>query len=186
MHVPHPRNRLGVVSDGDPFDSRFRQVFEDRFPALFRYLDRLTGDAELASDVAQQAFIKLYELGAMPENPRAWLVSVANNLFRDELRRSGRRLRLLKRRSPDATLGDPPLPPDSDLLPAERRQAVRSALESLPERDRQLLLLRHEGYSYRELAGALDLVEASVGTLLARATAAFRSAFEERGDASSK
>jgi RNA polymerase sigma factor (sigma-70 family) len=53
---------------------------------------------------------------------------------------------------------------------------ARTALDSLPLRDRQLLLLRYEGYSYRELASALDLTETSVGTLLARAKDAFRRA----------
>ena len=176
--------RHGAVSDADAFDDGFRKLFEGRFPELFRYLDRLTGDPALAADIAQESFIKLHQRGAMPEDPRAWLVSVANNLFRDERRRSSRRLRILARRSPDTTLADPPPSPDADLLPAERRAAVRAALESLPERDRQLLLLRHEGYSYRELATTLDLAETSVGTFLARATATFRSTFEGRSRAS--
>jgi DNA-directed RNA polymerase specialized sigma24 family protein len=48
----------------------------------------------------------------------------------------------------------------------------------MPERDRRLLLLRHEGYSYHELATALGLVESSVGTLLRRARAVLRVAIE--------
>jgi DNA-directed RNA polymerase specialized sigma24 family protein len=54
----------------------------------------------------------------------------------------------------------------------------------MPKRDRELLLLRAEGYSYRELAGALRLNEASIGTLLARARDAFRALYEESTDAS--
>jgi DNA-directed RNA polymerase specialized sigma24 family protein len=46
-------------------------------------------------------------------------------------------------------------------------------------RDQQLLLLRHEGYSYREIGTALDIAETSVGTLLMRASAAFAASFEE-------
>jgi len=49
-------------------------------------------------------------------------------------------------------------------------------LDSLPERERQMLLLRYEGFSYREVAHALAINEASVGTLLARAKTAFRDA----------
>jgi DNA-directed RNA polymerase specialized sigma24 family protein len=55
---------------------------------------------------------------------------------------------------------------------------VRRALELLPPRDRALLLLREEGYSYRELSVALDLAEGSVGSLLSRAKSAFRGAYE--------
>lgn len=47
-----------------------------------------------------------------------------------------------------------------------------------------MLLLRAEGYSYRDIASALELNEASVGTLLARAVRAFRAAWEEWSDGS--
>ncbi|MBK8233563.1 MAG: hypothetical protein IPK72_24040 [Candidatus Eisenbacteria bacterium] len=60
---------------------------------------------------------------------------------------------------------------------------MRRAIETLSEREQSLLLLRTEGYSYRELALALDLEESSVGTLLARAKRAFRAAYEEAHDA---
>ena len=63
------------------------------------------------------------------------------------------------------------------------RDRVRAALDRLSERDRQILLLRAEGYGYRDLAVALDLNEASIGTLLARAKRAFRDAYEGAGDA---
>ena len=168
------------------FDAEFRRVFESRFPSLFRYLDRLTGDAALAADVAQETFIRLYRRGAMPENVPGWLASVANNLVRDEHRRSARRLRLLAREALDSSGGDALALPDTQLVIEERRRAVRAALDHMRERERQLLLLRHEGYSYRELAAALGLTESSVGTLLSRAKAAFRSAFEERHGASAR
>ncbi len=60
---------------------------------------------------------------------------------------------------------------------------MRTALDRLAEREREMLLLRYEGFSYREIAEALELNEASVGTLLVRAKEAFRRAFEEQGDA---
>jgi RNA polymerase sigma-70 factor (ECF subfamily) len=169
---------------GRAFEAEFRVLFEARFPALFRYLDRLSGDPALAADLAQETFVRLYDRGEVPDDVRAWLVSVATNLFRDERRRSDRRLRLLRRRTPDVTMGDASPSPDDHVLRTERRDAVRAALDGMPERDRELLLLRFEGYSYRELALALDLVESSVGTLLTRAKAAFRSVFERRYGAS--
>jgi RNA polymerase sigma-70 factor (ECF subfamily) len=66
----------------------------------------------------------------------------------------------------------------------DEAERVRATIERLGERDRQLLLLRAEGYGYRELAAALGLNEASVGTLLARAKRAFREAYEGSVDAS--
>jgi RNA polymerase sigma-70 factor (ECF subfamily) len=46
-------------------------------------------------------------------------------------------------------------------------------LRQMKERDAQLLILRHSGLSYREIAAALDVAPGSVGTLLARAEAEF-------------
>ena len=171
------------MSVDEAFETEFRRLFADRFPGLFRYLDRVSGDPELAADLAQEAFVRLYHRGAMPDNAAAWLVSVANNLFRDERRRASRRVRLLARRPGEALVGDAAPAPDAGVLADEQRRAVRVALDRLPERDRQLLLLREEGYSYRELAKTLSLLEASVGTLLARARMAFRSALAGGDDA---
>jgi RNA polymerase sigma factor (sigma-70 family) len=167
-----------------PFDAEFRAVFDARFPALFRWLDRYSGDASLASDTAQETFVRLYERGSMPVDVGAWLVSVALNLVRDEHRRTARRRRLLLRRSVSDTMADAAPSPEDDVLAVERRVLVRRTLDRLSERERAMLLLREEGYSYRELALALDVTESGVGTMLARAREAFREAYEtaERDD----
>jgi RNA polymerase sigma factor (sigma-70 family) len=65
----------------------------------------------------------------------------------------------------------------------ESQQRIRRAMAGLGERERHLLLLRSEGYSYREMATALDLNEASVGVLLARAKQAFLAHYRESADA---
>jgi RNA polymerase sigma factor (sigma-70 family) len=75
------------------------------------------------------------------------------------------------------TMADAEPSPEDDVLAAERRTLVRYALRTMEPRDRSLLILREEGYSYRELAQALALNESSVGTLLARAKSAFRAAY---------
>jgi RNA polymerase sigma-70 factor, ECF subfamily len=153
--------------------------YAERFASLFTYLDRLTGDPELASDAAQEAFVRLHRRGAMPDHPGGWLVAVANNLVRDERRRTTRQLRLLSHHPDRAPSGSPAADPAADLERAERVRAVRAALDLLTPRDRQALLLRHAGYSYREIAVALRLAEGSVGTTLVRAGQMFRDAFKE-------
>lgn len=162
------------------FDAEFRAVFDARYEELFRLIDRYAGDGALAADVTQETFVRLYQRGAMPDDVRAWLASVALNLARDERRTVARRLRLIGRRAPEETMADAVPSPEERTLARERGALVRCALDTLPERDRALLLLRQEGYSYRELASALDIAEPSVGTLLARAKAAFRAVFERQ------
>jgi RNA polymerase sigma-70 factor (ECF subfamily) len=161
----------------DAFEVAFARLFDERFVSLYRYLDRLSGDPDLAEDLAQEAFVRLHRRREIPNDARAWLVTVASNLFRDERRRGRRRQNLLARQPADLTLGSPPSSPDDAVERGEQKTQVRNALDRLPLRDRQMLLLRHEGYSYREIANALGVAETGVGTMLIRATEAFREEF---------
>ncbi len=105
------------------------------------------------------------------------------NLLRNAKSAEGTRRRLLTPARAEQVHGDPPPPADQAMAGAEVRQRVRSALDRMPERERRLLLLRAEGYSYRDIAAALELNEASVGVLLARAKQAFRDLYEDTRDA---
>ncbi|MDQ6690256.1 MAG: sigma-70 family RNA polymerase sigma factor [Gemmatimonadota bacterium] len=169
------------MSGTESFDALFRRLFDERFPSLFRYLHRLTGDADLSEDIAQEVFVKLYQRGTMPDDSRGWMAAVANNLLRDDRRTSKRRLRLLAAQPEEMTTGSAPRAADEGVLSDERRDTVRAALDQLPKRDRQMLLLRHEGYSYREIAQAMGITETSVGTMLLRATSAFQDAITGTG-----
>lgn len=148
----------------------FDVVFEQLYPQLFRYLHRLTGDTDLAEDVAQESFVRYLGREMPVREAHVWLVTVATNLVRDVARRGKRRRTLLEAR--------PVMPaalprPDEEAERAERVRAVQAALADVPERDRQILLMRHQGFSYDEIAHAVGVSPASVGTLLARATRRF-------------
>ena len=161
------------------FAAELDQLFQERFPALYRYLNRLAGDGQVAEDIAQEAFIRLFHRGEMPDEPAAWLITVATNLLRDDRRRTSRRLRIIERADAGLGLGAAPPDPAASVVRAERQRQVRDALARLTARARQALLLRHSGFSYREIAVALDMPEASVGTTLLRAGVAFRASYQE-------
>ena len=161
------------------FEARFATLFDQHFAAIFRLLDRLTGEPDVAADLAQETFVRLYRRGAPPDAPDRWLVSVALNLFRNHAGSRRRRGRLLTVVRAEGVHADAAPAPDAALLAEETRERVRHALDQLPARERSLLLLRAEGYSYRDCASALQLNEASVGVLLARAKRAFRDRYEE-------
>lgn len=185
MIEPSPTARTGPpLAVNDTFDDVFATLFRERFPMLYRYLSRTTGDPALADDLAQESFVRLHARGSMPNDPAAWLVSVANNLLRDERRTTDRRRQLLARWQwpGDQTQRSPTS--DARVLAKEQETAVRRALTALSIRDQRLLILRHEGFSYREIAEALNIALSSVGTLLARATAALSRAYRELPHAS--
>ena len=169
----------GTAREDVAFDEVFARLYRDEFPRLFRYLDRALGDDQLATDLVQEAFTRLFDRGAMPDEPSAWLITVVNNLVRDHFRKSARRFRLLRISGDEVAPGRPAPDPDASVAAAERRSQVRAALGRLSARDRDVLLLRHSGYSYREIAAAMQLTETGVGTILLRATARFRTVFQE-------
>jgi RNA polymerase sigma factor (sigma-70 family) len=140
---------------------------------ILRYVHRLTGDLDVAEDVAQDALVRMLDAdGDAIRNPRAWLYRVATNVLRDGVRREE-----MKRRRPIPVDPDRPLTPDRDL---ERREAiarVRAVLDTLPVRDRELLILRESGFRYREIAQVLDVKTESIPMMVARALARFRAAY---------
>lgn len=161
------------------FHDEFVEVFNGHFQRVRRYLHRLSGEPQLAADLAQDAFIKLYQRGSLPDSPEAWLITVATNLFRNDRSKNRRRARLLT-----TELGHGSGESGTTADRHDSCRHVRRILNRLPERERSLLLLRAEGYSYRDISAALGIHEASVGTLLARAKRAFLDLHGEKSDAS--
>jgi RNA polymerase sigma-70 factor (ECF subfamily) len=141
-------------------------VYRETFSDLVRFLHRKVWDADRAQDLAQEVFVRA--LDQEPENPRAWLFTVAANLARDEARSAIRRRRHLQLIKTEIEVTRP-AEPDALLERAEREHEVRKALEALSERDREVLLLWDAGQSYEEIAAQTGLAVKAIGTTLARA-----------------
>ena len=145
-------------------------LFNQHHGALVRYLDRLTGDRELANDAAQEAFMRIQQRPPRRSHElRAWLFRVATNVARDAQRQGSRRRRLLFGRSAQSLTSDPPMDPAAATHAAEVRAVVRTALQRLNPRERRALMMREEGFSHREIAEAVETTTGSVGTILVRA-----------------
>lgn len=146
------------------------RLFQEHHDALFRYLERFTGDPDLAADAAQEAFVRLAEKGPRHDtHVRAWLLQVATNVVRDD-RRAGRgRLALLEAKSDRVPGASPEPDPAEQTEREELRLRVRAALEALNHRERTILLMREEGFTHREIAAAVGTTTKSVGTMIARA-----------------
>ena len=141
------------------------QLFAQYYQPLVRMLYRRTGDQDQAEDLAQEVFSRA--VTAPPDNPRPWLFAVALNLVRDEGRKSvrqGRRLQLLRGELPAA--GEAA---DDQYERAADTRAVRAALDQMRDLDREVLLLKAEGFDYDEIAAATGLARSAVGTTLTRA-----------------
>ena len=156
----------------------FDSLFQKLYPSLFRYLHRLTGDADVADDIAQEAFMRLLRQSLPEAEVRPWLFTVAMNLVRDHARKVERRSRLLT--TAPVLVSSTPLP-DEAVERSEQVGLVRAALEQLSVRDQQLLLMREEGFKYEEIARVIGVAPASVGTLIARALRRFAEFYGAEG-----
>lgn len=153
----------------------FDTTFEAHYPELVRYCRRLTGDTDQAEDTAQESFVRLFDHGVQgtPGGIRAWLFKTATHIVRDRYRVDKNRQRLLEE--------NPVRPselesPERSLERTEERARARAALHALAPRDREILLMRYSGFSYKEIAEAVDVAATSVGTLLSRAERRFEEA----------
>ncbi len=153
------------------------ELFAQFHQPLVRMLYRRTGDRDRAEDLAAEVFARA--LAAPPDNPRPWLFAVALNLVRDDGRRAvrqGRRLQLLKAESPGSSG-----PPDEDFERNEKTKAVQAALTELRDIDREVLLLKAEGFDYDEIAAATGLAKGAIGTTICRARKRLVEAYRAQG-----
>jgi RNA polymerase sigma factor (sigma-70 family) len=144
-------------------------LFHEHHASLWRFLTRLTGDADLAADAAQMAFVRYVEQRPGRGNTRAWLFRVGRNAAIEAVRTHSRRARLLDDGAARVPHAEPLPLADEEYAAADRVRRVRTALARLSVRDRTALLMREEGFTHREIAAAVGTTTGSVGTVIARA-----------------
>jgi RNA polymerase sigma factor (sigma-70 family) len=149
------------------------ELFAAHHDAIYRHLVRLTGDGDLAADLAQETFVRWVEREPDRSNPRAWLYTVATNLARDHGRVGARRLTLIQGADRTTGMGEAEPAPDGEVESNQTRDLVRKALDALSDKERTLLLMQQEGFTHREIAQAIDVNPKSVGVLLSRALRRF-------------
>jgi RNA polymerase sigma factor (sigma-70 family) len=158
----------------------FDTIFDRHYPELARYCQRLMGDRDAAEDIAQESMVRLFDhqVAGSEEGLRAWLFKTATHLVRDRYRVDRNRVRLL---AEHPVRPSTPESPELRLERAEARDHARAALDALAPRDREILLMRYSGFSYREIAESIEVSPTSVGTLLARAERRFAKVVTEAG-----
>ncbi len=149
---------------------------------LVRVLQHMVGRRELAEDLAQEVFLRVYRSRQqyVPEAKFVtWLFTIANNVASNALRNRSRRPEVTLAGSESGPLGPRPMDQlaqaTSSALPtrqidrAEIRTVVRMALESLSERQRLAVVLnKFESMTYADIAKAMELSPQAVKSLLAR------------------
>lgn len=146
-------------------------LFDRWYMSLVRYAIRTTASYELAEDLAQDAFMQLYQAlraGKSIEHPKAWTICVLRRAMNKQLKDRG-----LHEQLDELDMPEEPAPEMSRLA------EIRSLLSMLSPREEEVLLLRLEALKYREIADQLGISMNTVNTLLARALRKLQSALSQ-------
>ena len=160
----------------------FEELYGDFLQRVYAYVRAQLRDAADAEDVTAQVFMKAWE--AYPRyqpqgaTPAAWLFRIARNAALDHLRAAGRRQRLVR-----VVGNEPAAEVDPADLARERIEYGRlmELVAELPERQREVIALRHSGLSFAEVGAVLGANEDAAKMQYHRALRVLRDRAREAG-----
>lgn len=135
----------------------FQALFKATYPALCRYATGFTGDATVAQDLVQDAFLRIWNRRATLDPARslqALLYVTVRNLALNHERTTAKRQTLLTTMDAPAPSPEPDAAVAADLL----RERLQGWIREMPARRREAFQLsRFDGLSYEEIAGVMGL-----------------------------
>lgn len=165
-------------------DAAAARVLSTRLlPRIYAHAFRVLGDRAEAEDVAQEAMMRLWRVApdwrAGEAKVTTWLYRVTANLCTDRLRK--RRPTALDEVAEPA---DPAPSAAAQMQATARADALQRALQALPDRQRQAVVLRHiDGLANPEIAAILEVGIEAVESLTARGKRALSAALMDQRDA---
>ncbi|HWE57469.1 MAG TPA: sigma-70 family RNA polymerase sigma factor [Acidimicrobiales bacterium] len=147
----------------------FEAFFREHYRSVVRLAASVLGDFHAAQDVAQDVFFAAHtrfhgDVDRAPGWVRIAAVHASLNRLRGDRRRD--------RRHELTAVSEAVAGPEDSVLERETRAELRQALGRLSSKSATVLVLRHGGMSYVEIAEVMEIKVGQVGTLLRRAEAA--------------
>jgi RNA polymerase sigma factor (sigma-70 family) len=149
--------------------SHLALLVERHHSPLIGFLYRMTGgNRTLAEDLAQETFLRMMRAIAQYQQNRPfkpWLYQIATNLARDHYKRADTRLSVSMPEEVEWIGDQSPLPEETLLSNTETEQVI-VALRSLPDHQREAVVLRY--YEELSLAEIAEVLDVPVGTIKSR------------------
>jgi RNA polymerase sigma-70 factor (ECF subfamily) len=151
-------------------EAALEAAFDEHWSSVCETLYYLVGDWDEAQDLALETFWRLHTRPPRDlTNLRGWLHTVATNIGLNAIRARRRRQRYEEAAGALRLQRSDPLDPEDVVEHREMQDQVRRVLSKMNPRKAQILILRHTGHTYADIADILDVAPGSVGTMLARA-----------------
>jgi RNA polymerase sigma-70 factor (ECF subfamily) len=176
-----PKNR---VTDSDLLErvrnsdaEAFRTLFDQYQPLVFRHVLYQTRDVDLAHDIVQESFLRIWERRASLKPHLsfvAYLFRISGNLVRDDIKHRNVQ-RKLEHAIPPPTPSEGDDPEEALRMATLKRELVNAVNVSLPEKCRTIFLLsRMEGKSNKQIAELLGIATKTVENQLHHALKVLR------------
>jgi len=168
------------------------KLFRTYYKDIYRYLYSLTHDASLSEDLASDVFLEVVKSIATfrgEADMKTWLFSIARHKWIDSLRKKSRRVEIVAlsewlgendgggSREESRKNNDP----EEQYLEKEILERIYSLLDTEPERTRNIVKLRLEGYSFYEIAKTENISESSARVIYFRAKEKIKESLEKEG-----
>ncbi|MFH2048538.1 MAG: sigma-70 family RNA polymerase sigma factor [bacterium] len=175
MEIVQDRDTLLIEQALKGEQKAYRELTERHRTAIFHIIYKIVRDRETANDLVQETFMKAFSSLATYRSEyrfSTWLYKIGANCSIDFLRKKRIQALSLDRNLEDESgsremdIPDYSYHPGRDLERKEQRFSIKEAIESLPEKYREVVIYRHQDdKSYEEIA---DLLDIPLGTVKAR------------------
>ena len=148
----------------------FKVLFEKYFDTIRNYIYYKCGDEELATDVSQEAFLKVWEKQLLTDSKKAigLLYKISNDIFISKYRRQQVELKFQKTINPNQI----DYSPEDELLFEELKIKYEKALSKISEKQRTVFLMsRNDDLKYSEIAERLNISIKAVEKRMSKAIA---------------
>ena len=160
----------------------WEQVFTEQLPRVYNFFLYKGVGREVAQDLTASTFERAWRgrrrFHPQRGTPEVWLLGIARNVWREHVRRNGRRPQVVALEDNLEALNDPS--PEEAVTLAQDRERLRWLLARLPDREQEIIALKYgAGLTNRQIAALVGLTESHVGTLLHRTVQRLRHLFLE-------
>ncbi len=146
----------------------FDYLYKEHYKPIFNFVFRFTRNTEESKDICQEVFIKLYDVlqtDTEIKSTRSFLFRIASNICINQYNKR-KIIQLYRTEYPIYNKQSENM--EKDILRNEQYRLIEGVIDSLSKKDKALILLQREGFSYNDISEITKIKQTSVGKTLSR------------------